>query len=299
MNLAEATALLQQREELKAKVEDEILQYCGWKEKGYDGLISFTVFQVEGFSEDASFSLNYGIAETDTFKSENTSNLLVNDKVEVFIKEKTGYTDINCKVTLGSVDEEVLPVKEEEELGGVVPSPPSAEYFGRFYFQGVPDEGELRDIVEAKTDGERLTGSEPYFHIKISYDNFDAAIRSRELEIEQIDKEIHDAKTKIKDAQKVSAAPAAKPAAATKKTTVKKGSAKEKKPKKKTVTTAVSDDEPPAFVDEEEQEPQTPLTQRILEAGIVAVDVLYNNRAYLLFGIASVGIYAFGDYASV
>ncbi len=28
MNLAEATALLQQREELKAKVEDEILQYC-------------------------------------------------------------------------------------------------------------------------------------------------------------------------------------------------------------------------------------------------------------------------------
>lgn len=93
MNLAEATALLQQREELKAKVEDEILQYCvsvqilqwvffnlislqGWKEKGYDGLISFTVFQVEGFSEDASFSLNYGIAETDTFKSENSSNLV-------------------------------------------------------------------------------------------------------------------------------------------------------------------------------------------------------------------------------
>ncbi len=65
------------------------------------------------------------------------------------------------------------------------------------------------------------------------------------------------------------------------------------------MTTAVSDDEPPAFVDEEEQEPQTPLTQRILEAGAVAVDVLYNNRAYLLFGIASVGIYAFGDYASV
>lgn len=87
--------------------------------------------------------------------------------MEVFIKEKTGYTDINCKVTLGSVDEEVLPAKEEEELGGVVPSPPSAEYFGRFYFQGVPDEGELRDIVEAKTDGERLTGSEPYFHIKV------------------------------------------------------------------------------------------------------------------------------------
>lgn len=92
----------------------------------------------------------------------------LNDKVEVFVKDKSGYTDVDCTVSLGAADEEILTKQEEQELGeGVVPNPPSANYSGRFYFQGIPDEGELRDLIEAKTDGERLAGSDPMFHIKV------------------------------------------------------------------------------------------------------------------------------------
>ena len=89
--------------------------------------------------------------------------------MEVFVTDKTGFTDVNCTVTLGAVDEEIVTKEDEKVLGeGVVPNAPSSVYSGRFYFQGIPDEGELRDLIEAKTDGERLSGSDPVFHIKVT-----------------------------------------------------------------------------------------------------------------------------------
>jgi hypothetical protein len=93
---------------------------------------------------------------------------LLNDSVEVFVKDKAGFVDVSCLVTLGTVDEEILSPKEEEENKGVTPPAPSATYSGRFYFEGVPEEEELRDVIEGHTDGERLTGKDVTFHIKVS-----------------------------------------------------------------------------------------------------------------------------------
>lgn len=254
----------------------------------------------------------------------------MNEKVEVLVKDKTGFADIECRVTLGVADEEVSTKSEGEgvESEKIVPNAPSSIYKARYYFEGALDEEELRDVIEANTDGDKLTGSDPTFHIRvstlpvhnhtpyppphlllirqISYDNFEQAIKSRELELEQIDNEIGAVKAQIKEAQKGATATSStseptKPAAA--KSTAKKTAGKEKKEKsekkkvKKTARVVEEDDSdlPPL----QPAEPSKSWSEAIADSAATGVQLAVQHRAGIFFAAASVAIFFFGDLASV
>jgi hypothetical protein len=190
---------------------------------------------------------------------------------------------------------------------GVIPDAPSSIYCGRFYFETVPDETEMRDEIEGKTDGEQLTGKPVVFHVRASYDDFEAAVRSRETELAQIEEEIEKARELIKDAQKKDKeASSSSTTTATKKSKASKEDKDgDKKKKKKKVSLGGSEKAAAAAAstsaedNESAKEPATPWSETIVNAGGMAVGLGLQYRAYLLFGAAAVGIFLFGDATSV
>lgn len=102
-------------------------------------------------------------------------------------------------------------------------------------------------------------------------------------------------KKQIKEAQK--GATTSKTQTVSKKTTGRKSTVADKKKSSKKKSTVKEDSsEPP---DLEPLEPPTPWSEYLVEKGTQAWEYAYNNRAFVLFGVASIGIYMYGDYASV
>jgi cobalamin biosynthesis Mg chelatase CobN len=180
----------------------------------------------------------------------------------------------------------------------------------------------LRDFLDATTDGEKLTGNDPVLHIKISYDDFDQTTKSKELELEQIEKEIENAKSQIQSAQQKSSSnptkddeeeeeeegTKAKPAA---KSTAKKSSTRkssgggDKKKTKKSTSSSRKDRENNDesnnnnIPDLEPTEPGRSWWESISEASSALSETVSQHRAIPLFVVASVAIYFFGENASV
>lgn len=271
-------------------------------------MLKVAVFQVDGFPGPHETRVGFELSDDScVFRTHHTKDRHLDDVIEIFVRTQDGYVDINATITLPAADMEVdetvpqEPVEDGEvveDVKPVVTAPPSATYTARIYLQEVAEEGEMRLELETQNTGvEVLSAKDPILHVKLSYDKFDLVLMHKMLELEQLQKEFEDIKLAVKQAKKnQSAASSPKPsksqedAAASKEKKAKKAKKKSLSPEGKGEEEGSSD---------VSKAPSVPLTQYVTDAASFALGYTINNRAVILFGAAAVGIFFYGDYASV
>lgn len=254
--------------------------------------------------------MSYEISEEFcVFRSHHTTDRALDDVVQVYVRSKEGYVDINTTITLPAADEEVeVAIVEDaedsekihEELKPSTNTVNTTTYTSRIYLQEVADEGEMRLELETQNTGVvSLAPKDPIVHVKLSYDNFDLVLLHKMLELEQLQKQFEEIKQAVVKAKKNQSAANAAPSAAASKSTS-EGEKKTKKSKRKSVdkdsnkSSSNSTEESAAV-----SKPSVPITQYLTDAAMYAVGMTVNNRAVVLFGAAALGIFFYGDYASV
>jgi hypothetical protein len=219
--------------------------------------------------------------------------------VEILVKSKATYIEVNAKVELAVADIEITETTEGDQStddSGVVPSAPHTTYSARLQVGDFPDEGEMRMEIDSVNHGnESLSASEPLFHFKISFDAVELVLAHRMLQLEQA-QEVYDKALKAtKEAKRLADSEQKKSASPRTKST------KGKRPQSKKAKEANAEE----FVGTESSSDK-PATKPSVSLGAMAVEyaqlglgMAVQHRAVLLFGLAVAGIFNYGELASV
>jgi Ulp1 family protease len=141
---------------------------------------------------------------------------------------------------------------------------------------------ELEELNESINDGEVLR---PSITLKSSLDLVDAALRSKQLEFEQVNNEFKQVSNLVKELRNKTSDTGRNP-------TSKGGKEKEKKKRKKQSST--NDDH---LTDQSFQ--GQGIVSIATDSAVFVTSFFIEYRSVILFGLSAVGIYLVGDYASV
>lgn len=303
MNLAQITSELSQRDSEKTAIKEEIRKLEDMKFQGFKGLLRLSVIQVDRVKGD--LSIDYDITPEDSFlpTTESLRNKNVGEVLDFIIQTKNIHINLTCNAAyvpeFVQIDDSVPNPTEE------LPDAIQSVYSARMSGADIPEDTELRTELPLhlvsttrQQDGDESPNpeSKPIIHVKASFDELDNTLKSKNLQLQQLQDEIDALAQVIREVRN--------PPKAAKSSGGKGGAGKGKKGGKGKKAAAAQREE------QEDGEGETGA------AGAAAtgsdsmfgtatklvgksVEFAVNQRAVLLFVAGSALVYAFGDYASV
>jgi hypothetical protein len=205
------------------------------------------------------------------------NNVTLHQEVNFLLKTKETVIPINCT--------EKIPLSTEGDSDVVYHN---LQHSLQLECKDLPEDMEFQDeretVTEAVVEGEpasEITKKSPVLKLKVHLDLFEALLESKEAEYGQVMQQLEVMRSKVKEVSK--------------KQTTAGSTPKEKKTKKRNVQF------------NEEESTEVTKTDGILgkmlpilfnNAAIVAA-MAVEHRAVLMFGISTLGIYLFGEHASI
>lgn len=319
MNLAEASAALGKKDAERAGLRDRKYKLEGLKKSGKFGTLELAAFKVDKGIANARYTFSYVCKYEDGTSGEETAQMATDETVIMDLNAAPASVAITCYFTAsiegkgetvetsataadqadaeidmgGFRSDPVEVLKDVEKEGG------SAYFTCELSLVGQPLDGQqVRTELVGEPLGAHTTAtaeqeaspwqSEPTCHVKASLETVEATLVS-------IDKQLEEVQTEFEELYSIVQQGAQKQ---------KQGSASGQKAKKKSA--AAAGGKASASQDGKQQSQQQESSGSVSAAFTSAVTVsmavaqlCVEHRAYLLFGAASVGIYLFGDYASV
>lgn len=255
MNLAKATEALSKKDSERTEVNHAIEELNELSDKGVIAKVKFSVFQIDGRGsvQENDLSIGYDFFPLTSFVTED------------------GLSDKGLKdVIKGSLKSKDVTLSMKGKFGSDGPC-----YSAKINLKNIPENKEYRDelIAQPADATSEDSTSKIKFHLKILYDNIEALLDSKKLELEQVEKEFKVLGDQVKEAKR--------------KPTKKKEQGKS--PKKKAAKKG--------NVDVAEQ--STSIVSKVMDFAMSTPSLALTHRAFVFFGVAAVGIFFFGEEASV
>jgi hypothetical protein len=252
--------------------------------EGFSGNLKFSVFQIDGLKSPfvtSDFVIDYEITPGDTYKSEEGLTKIVNDSTTVLLKSKEVKIAFTCRLS----DEKAASESLEEDAASI-------RFMTSIMVTDLTDDKEFRQELVARPVAvdldEPTPNSKIVIHFKALYDKIGSLLNSKNVELEEIEKELKEIGEQMKDSKK--------------KTSNKSGTtAKSSSNKKKKGSTKKSASDSDSTVEEFNDAPFTEgsTLNSVMGFAMMIPEFALQNRALLMAAICCAGVYLYGDYASV